>query len=203
MKVNIAKRKLQKLLILVLMLFFLVILVAYYIAPKVQENEIKEQEKDGVTTVGSYFQASKYEKSKMVQDYMNPTDSEKNSVNATYGAGNWYFDTDGLHISLPYGSDKERLFTDVWPETDKTQNIIKPDMEILEIELGKTFMKIKVYDVKEKDLNNYIKKIKKEYSSELTTVTLNSIFRAHSEDNKEVTIEYNKDLEEATIRYNF
>lgn len=203
MKVNVEKKKLQKLFALVLIAFILVLLSVYCIAPMFEKKEVDEQEKEGVSTIGSYFQASKYEKEKMIQDYMNPTDTEKSTVNATYGAGNWYFNDEGLHVTLPYGTDKNRLFTDVWPENEKTQDILKPDMEILEIELGETFIKIKVCDVKEKDINKYIKEIQKEYKNELNTVTLNSIFRAYSEENKEVNIEYSEDREEAVIKYIF
>lgn len=202
MKVEIEKKKLKRLFRVVFIAFVIVLILAFYILPKSEKGELVKNEEEGVST-DVVFEASQYEKTKMIQDYLNPTDSEKNFVNSTYGVGNWYFDNQGLHVTLQYEADNERLFTDVWPENNLTQNILKPEMEILEIELGKTFMQIKVIDVTEKEINRYIKDIKKEYKNEMTPISLNEIFRASSEEHKVVNVEFKEELSEAVIRYTF
>ena len=201
MKVEVDKKKLKRLFVMVSIAFIIVLILAFGILPKAENGAIIKKE-DGVSN-NAVFEASQYEKEKMIQDYMNPTESEKNFVNATYGVGNWYFDNQGLHVTLQYVEDNERLFTDIWPENDLTQNILKPEMEILEIELGKTFIQIKVADVTERNINKYIKDIKKEYKNEMTPISLNEIFRASSKENKVVSIEFKEVASEAIIRYTF
>ena len=202
MKVNVDKKKLNRLFKLIFFVFVVVLILAFYVLPKSEKGELIPNNEEGVST-DVVFEASQYEKTKMVQDYLNPTDAEKNAINATYGIGNWYFDNQGLHVTLQYIEDNERLYTDVWPENEKTKNILKPEMEILEIELGKTFMQIKVTDVTEKDVKRYIKDIKKEYKEEMTPISLNEIFRASTEDHRVVNIEYKENSDEALIRYTF
>ena len=202
MKVNVDKKKLNRLFKLIFFAFIVVLIVAFYVLPKAKTGELIINENVGESR-DEVFIASKYDKSKMVQDYLNPTDAEKSIINATYGIGNWYFDNQGLHVTLQYVDDPERLFTDVWPENEKTKNILKPEMEILEIELGKTFMQIKVVNVTEKQIKKYIKEVKKEYKNELTPISLNEIFRATTEDHRVVNVEYKENLEEALIRYTF
>lgn len=202
MKVEVDKKKIRRLFSLVFIAFILVLVIAFYVLPKSESGKLGNRDGENVSK-DVLFEASTYEKKKMIQDYMNPTDSEKNIINATYGVGNWYFDNQGLHVTLQYEKDNERLYTDVWPENEKTKNILKPEMEILEIELGKTFMQIKVVDVNENDVKRYIKDIKKEYKNELTPISLNEIFRASTEDHRVVNVEYKKDSDEALIRYTF
>ena len=204
MKVEIEKKKLKRLFTLVFVPFVLILIIAFYVLPKSEKGELSnKQVGDNIFSTDVMFSASKYERTKIIQDYSNPTEVEKNIINSTYGAGNWYFDEQGLHVILQYVEDNERLYTDIWPENEKTKNIIKPEMEILEIELGKTFMQIKVVDVTEKDLNRYIKDIKKEYKNEMSPISLNEIFRASSEDHKVVNIEFKKEISEAIIKYTF
>ena len=202
MKVEVEKKKLKKLFTIVFVPFVVVVIVALVVLPNLKNPELSNSGSSNISN-DVVFKASQYEKSKMVQDYLNPTDAEKNLINAEYGLGNWYFDEQGLHVILQYVDDNERLYTDVWPETEKTKNILKPEMQILEIELGKTFMQIKLIDVTEKDVKNYIKDIKKEYKNELTPISLNEIFRASSQDHRVVNVEYKKESSEAVIRYNF
>lgn len=202
MKVNVDKKKLNRLFKLIFFIFVVVLILAFYVLPKSKNGELIKNDESGVSK-DVVFNASQYEKTKMVQDYLNPTDAEKSIINATYGIGNWYFDNQGLHVTLQYVEDNERLYTDVWPESEKTKNILKPEMEILEIELGKTFMQIKVTDVTEKDVKRYIKDIKKEYKEEMTPISLNEIFRASTEDHRVVNVEYKENSDEALIRYTF
>ena len=202
MKVDVDKKKLNKLFKLVFFAFIIVLVLAFYIVPKSKTGELIVDDNVGESK-DKVFVASKYDKSKMVQDYLNPTDEEKSIINATYGVGNWYFDNQGLHVTLQYVENPERLYTDVWPENEKTKNILKPEMEILEIELGKTFMQIKVVDVTEKEIKKYIKEVKKEYKEEMTPISLYEIFRATTEDHRVVNVEYKEKSEEALIRYTF
>lgn len=202
MKVNVDKKKLNRLFKLIFFIFVVVLILAFYVLPKSKNGELIKNDESGVSK-DVVFNASQYEKTKMVQDYLNPTDAEKSIINATYGIGNWYFDNQGLHVTLQYVEDNERLYTDVWPENEKTKNILKPEMEILEIELGKTFIQIKVTDVTEKDVKRYIKDIKKEYKEEMTPISLNEIFRASTEDHRVVNVEYKENSDEALIRYTF
>lgn len=202
MKVNVDKKKLNRLFKLIFFIFVVVLILAFYVLPKSKNGELIKNDESGVSK-DVVFNASQYEKTKMVQDYLNPTDVEKSIINATYGIGNWYFDNQGLHVTLQYVEDNERLYTDVWPENEKTKNILKPEMEILEIELGKTFIQIKVTDVTEKDVKRYIKDIKKEYKEEMTPISLNEIFRASTEDHRVVNVEYKENSDEALIRYTF
>lgn len=202
MKVNVDKKKLNRLFKLTFFMFIFVLVIAFYVLPKSKSGELIIDDENQMST-DPVFKVSQYEKTKIIQDYLNPTDTEKSTINATYGTGNWYFDNQGLHVILQYAEDNERLYTDVWPENEKTKNILKPEMEILEIELGKTFMQIKVIDVTEKDVKKYIKDIKKEYKNEMTQISLNEIFRASSDEHRVVSVEYKENSDEAIIRYTF
>lgn len=195
-------KKLKKILKLLVITIIILLIFLLYILPKSRKGELINKEEPGVST-DVIFQASQYDNGKMVQDYLNPTEAEKNKLVGLYGYGNFYFSEDGLHLVLPYKDDGDRLITDVWPENEITRNFVKPEMEIFELEMTDFLLKITVKNVDSKDLKKYIKNIKDEYKNEVKKDNPTILYMAYTDDYKTVTVKFDKEKSEGVITYDF
>ena len=195
-------QKLKKIFKLLIFAIILLLIFLLYILPKSREGELVNKEEPGVST-DVVFQASQYDNRKMIQDYLNPTEEEKNKLVGLYGTGNFYFSGDGLHLVLPYDENGEKLITDVWPENDITRNFVKPEMDLFEVEMSKVLLKITVEDVDLKDMKNYIKSIKDEYKNEAKNDNPTMLYTAYTDDYKTVTVKFDKAKSEGVITYDF
>ena len=147
----------------------IVLLVVFVVIPKLgDEGGLIGKKDEGIST-DITFNASDYDSGKLVQDYSNPTDDEKHAINMEYGSTNNYFDEEGLHLvnmnDLIEG-EEDKLITDKWPNHPFVEAIKKPDMDVTKIEVGETYLKISVSNVTKKDMEKYIKDIKKEYKKD-------------------------------------
>ena len=196
------REKLKKILVLLVLALIVIFVIAVYVIPKSKEGDLIKKEENGVST-DVIFQASQYDNGKIVQDYLNPTEVEKNKLTSLYGAGNFYFSGDGLHLVLPYGRDGERLITDIWPENSITKNIVKPEMDIYEIEMSDVLLKITVENVESKDMKKYIKEIKDEYKNEVKNDNPTILYTAYTDDYRTVTVKIDENKSKGTITYDF
>ncbi len=200
------REKLVQIAKLLVIAIIVIILVVFVIIPKLQEDEIALVKNDEGISTDVTFNASAYDSGKVVQDYSNPTEDEKYAIDKQYGSKNNYFDEDGLHLinmtDVVEGAE-DRLITDKWPDNSFTQAVKKPDMEIREIEVGETYLKINVNNVKEKDIKKYIDDIKDEYKNELQTTHPNTVYRANNDDGRMVDIKFHESKAQGVIEYRF
>lgn len=194
--------KLKKIFRLLVIVLIILLVISLYIIPKSREGELINKEEAGVST-DVIFQASQYDNGKIVQDYLNPTDAEKNKLISLYGQGNFYFSGDGLHLVLPYEHNGERLVTDIWPDNEITRNFVKPEMDLFEVQVSKNLVKITLENVDKKDLKKYIKDIKDEYKNEVKNDNPTIIYTAYSDDYKTVTIKFDETKSQGIITYDF
>ena len=184
----------------------IIILVVFVIVPKLQESEVvSEKNNEGISTEVT-FNASDYDSGKVVQDYSNPTEDEKYAINKQYGSNHNYFDEDGLHLvnmTDVIEGEEDKLITDKWPDNEFTRAVLKPDMELSLVEVGETYLKISVDNVKEKDMEKYIEAIEDEYKNELRKIHPNSLYRAYADDGKIVDVKFHEGNAQGVIEYMF
>lgn len=199
------KEKIVKLSRILLFALILVFIFAFFIWPKLNDDDmVIGNDGEGIST-DITFNVADYDSGKMVQDYSNPTDEERAAINKKYGIGYNYFDEEGLHlvnVGDIYTYEEDRLITDKWPKKNElTDSILRPDMEIREIEIAETYLVINVKDVTKKDMENYIEEIEKEYKHEISGVHPNTLYRAY--DDKERLIDIRWVDNQGTIKYRF
>lgn len=185
-------------------ILILILLFVFLIWPKIiNKDSTTKNDEEGIST-NIPFKASDYDNSKMVQDYLNPTDEERAAITQKYGLGYSYFDGEGLHlvnISDVYTYEEDQLITDRWPNHKFTNAVVKPDMELREIIVAQTYLEIYVKDVSKKELKNYIKEIEDEYKHETSSGNPNSIYKAYNDDGNTVDITWKS--EQGCIKYVF
>lgn len=183
-----------------------ILVVVFVIVPKLKDDGVTIGKGDEGISTDVTFNASDYDSGKVVQDYSNPTEDEKHAINMQYGSTNNYFDEEGLHLvnmnDLVEG-EEDKLITDKWPDHPFVNAIVKPNMEINKIELGETYLKISVNNVKEKDMKKYIDEIEKEYKNELQSTHPNCLYRASSDGYNMVDIKFHSGKAQGIIEYTF
>jgi hypothetical protein len=198
------KEKLVRIAKMLLIAIVAIILFVFVILPKLKDGNITTGKADEGISTDITFNASDYDNNKMVQDYSNPTDEERLAINKKYGMGHSYFDEEGLHlvdIADIYTYEEDKLITDKWPDHEFTNSIIKPDMEIREIIVAETYLKIYKKNVSKKEIEKYVKEIKKEYKYEITGGLPKSIYRACNEEEELVDVMWKNN--EGCIEYRF
>lgn len=184
----------------------IIILVVFVIIPNLQDSEAVSGKKDEGISTDVTFNASDYDSGKVVQDYSNPTEDEKFAIDKQYGSNHNYFDEEGLHLvnmTDVIEGEEDKLITDKWPDNEFTRAVLKPDMELGVVEVGETYLKINVSNVKEKDIENYIDEIKDDYKNELQTTHPNTVYRANADDGKMVDIKFHEGKKQGVIEYRF
>ena len=76
-------------------------------------------------------------------------------------------------------------------------------MDLFELEMCKSFLKIEVINVDKKDLKKYINSIEDEYKNEIEGTNPTILYTAYTDDYKTVTIQYDEEKSQAFINYEF
>ncbi len=187
----------------------LLIIILLLLSKKDKENILIGNDKDKVNVIETTEAAvdlSGGESYKFVSSYTSPTEEDINKIYERYGMENVSITDQGIKISaVDYDpSQEERLITNIWPDTSLTNNILKPEFgEIEEIEVGKTYIKIRLINVNKKDIEKYAKEIKEDFSKTTNNNEINSIYEGNNESGDKVKIMFESKKNAGYITYNY
>lgn len=201
---NVKKAKILVVLIIIIFILFAAIFI--FKVPSKIINNLNEKDKDLISTDSIYY-AEKNNVLKMAKDYTNPTEAEKAAIYDYYGGTDvCYFSDQGLVI-MPgeYNERTEKLITNIWPDTDNTKNVLKPEFgEIYYLEDTDESLYFILINYKDKDLNDYIDKVKENYNENKNTDKKNGlIYYGENVFAKKFQVNYNKENDYVIITYTF
>lgn len=208
-KLHMTKNKLKK----VAMLLFICIIAiliwnGFRISQKISDGmEKKNRDNEEISTSMPVDLSTKITES-FISDYTNPTFEEEAKAYERYGYDNCYFTSNGLIVKADeYNNIPERLFTNVWQESEASNKILKPsigEISLIELPDDSSYVFITLKSVEKKEVQDYVKEVKKEYSKEKKKKNLETyIYYGTNESGDEVRITYDESNAVAFIKYYF
>lgn len=138
---------------------------------------------------------------RIMRDYTNPTADEKSLAYERFGYENVEFTSQGLLVKQgDYGIIGDRLYTNIWPDTELTSKIAKPEVGKIDlIEVGTDYVTITLKSITKKKINEYISKIKSEYTQKEKNDNKTILYLARNENDVLVQVKFDGNL--CTIKY--
>ncbi len=207
-KLHLTQKNLKKIAVF-LFLCIIIILVwsGFRISQRISNHiELKNRDNEEISTSMPVDLATKIPETFIV-DYTNPTFEEELKAYDKYGYDNCYFVAAGLIVKADeYENIPERLFTNVWPESRVSENILKPNIgkiNVMEIPNDSSYIYITLNNVEKKEIETYAKEVKEEYKKENKQKNSDIyIYYGTNENGDEVRITYYDD-KSAFIKYYF
>lgn len=194
----------KKLKITAVLLFLLLIvtITLYFFKPnnnstgKVLDNNIID---DDYTQYVLEFESS--DSGRIMRDYTNPTSDEKMLAYERFGYENVEFTSQGLLVKQgDYGIIGDRLYTNIWPDTEITSKITKPEVGKIDlVEVGTNYVTITLKNITKSETEQYISEIKSEYSHKEKKNNKTVLYLARNDDDVLVQVKFNGNL--CTIKY--
>ena len=200
-------KKLKRLLVVTVILLVGIVVLDIFIDKSKSNISITSPDKDNneIKTDGT-INVAEIDSGRFIKDYTNPSYEELIKAYDMYGYGNCYFTDEGLFVKAgEYDDSEDRLITNVWLSGDAFVSKVKePQIGSLDtIEIGETYLKIFLIDVTEKELKEYIKEIKDEYSEKIDTYNNWILYLAKNDEGNKIEIRHNSKRSSASILYEF